>query len=135
MNDESCSNHFIQYGAIEALTGDQSGCKRIIDTLRVRRDKAVELLSAMPGVRCFRPEATFYVFPNVTGLMHRKGLTDYDAFRVTCLEKTGVSFCTRRHFGRPLEGEKELYIRLAYSGIDLGDIEEGLGRLAGFAQA
>ena len=25
VNDESCSNHFIQYAAIEALTGDQSG--------------------------------------------------------------------------------------------------------------
>ena len=31
---------------------------------------------------------------HVTELMRRKGLTDYDAFRTTCLEKTGVSFCT-----------------------------------------
>ncbi len=135
VNDESCSNHFIQYGAIEALTGDQSGCKRIIETLRVRRDKGVELLNAIPGVRCFKPEATFYLFPNVTELMKRKGLEDYDAFRVTCLEKTGVSFCTRRHFGRPLAGEQEMYIRLAYSGIDVADIEEGLVRLKQFAEA
>jgi aspartate/methionine/tyrosine aminotransferase len=135
VNDESCSNHFIQYGAIEALTGDQSGCRRIIDTLRTRRDKCVELLSTIPGVRCFKPEATFYLFPNVTELMKRKGLNDYDAFRVTCLEKTGVSFCTRRHFGRPLKGEKDMYIRLAYSGIDVADIEEGLNRLKRFAEA
>ena len=133
VNDESCSNHFIQYGAVEALTGDQSGCVRIIETLRARRDKAVEILNTIPGVRCYKPEATFYLFPNATELMRRKKLTDYDAFRVTCLEKTGVSFCTRRHFGRPLAGEKELYIRLAYSGINLPDIEEGLARLRAFA--
>jgi aspartate/methionine/tyrosine aminotransferase len=89
----------------------------------------------MPGVRCFRPEATFYLFPNVTELMRRKKLADYDAFRVACLEKTGVSFCTRRHFGRPLAGERQMYIRLAYSGIDLADIEEGLTRLARFAES
>jgi DNA-binding transcriptional MocR family regulator len=43
-----------------------------------------------------------------------------------------VSFCTRRHFGRPLPGEKEQYIRFAYSGIDAPDIEEGMKKLAEF---
>ena len=28
VNDESCSNHFVQYGALEGLTGDQSGPAR-----------------------------------------------------------------------------------------------------------
>jgi aspartate/methionine/tyrosine aminotransferase len=135
VNDESCSNHFIQYGAVEALTGDQSGCAKIIDTLRARRDKAFKIVNSIPGVCCFRPEVTFYLFPNVTELMRRMKLTDYDAFRVACLQKTGVSFCTRRHFGRPLEGEKQFYIRLAYSGIDLADVEEGLTRLKQFAES
>ncbi|MBI5724257.1 MAG: aminotransferase class I/II-fold pyridoxal phosphate-dependent enzyme [Planctomycetes bacterium] len=129
VNDESCSNHFIQYGAIEALTGDQSGHDKIIRTLKERRDKAVDLLNGIEGVRCFRPEATFYLFPNVTKAMVRKGISDYNEFRVAALNATGVSFCTRRHFGRPLPGEKELYIRLAYSGIDADQIEEGLAKL------
>jgi aspartate/methionine/tyrosine aminotransferase len=135
VNDESCSNHFIQYGAIEALTGDQSQCAKIIDTLRHRRDKAVEILTSIPGVTCFKPQATFYLFPNVTELMRRKGFTDYDTLRTTCLHQTGVSFCTRRHFGRPLEGESHHYIRLAYSGIDLPDITEGLQKFKAFAEA
>ncbi|MDQ3527543.1 MAG: aspartate aminotransferase, partial [Actinomycetota bacterium] len=42
---------------------------------------------------------------------------------------TGVSFCTRRHFGRPQPDEDRHYIRLAYSGIDVPDIREGLTRL------
>ena len=135
VNDESCSNHFIQYGAIEALTGDQSGHEEIVRILRERRDRCVELLNDIDGVRCFKPEATFYLFPNVTEVMKRKGLSDYSAFRKRALQKTGVSFCTRTHFGRPLEGETEYYIRLAYSGIDVADIGEALARFKEFAEA
>jgi len=126
VNDESCSNHFIQYGAIEALTGDQSGAREIVKTLQARRDMTVSMLNSIGGIRCFKPNATFYLFPNVTDVMKRKGFDDYARFRQAALHETGVSFCTRRHFGRPLPGESKLYIRFAYSGIDVDDIEEGL---------
>lgn len=132
VNEESCSNHFIQYGALAGLRCCDDEAKGIIRTLKSRRDLLVERLNAIPGVRCFRPEATFYVFPNVTGAMKRRGIQDVEEFRKMCLYETGVSFCTRRHFGRPLPGETEQYVRFAYSGIDLPDIEEGLERLAGF---
>ncbi len=135
VNDESCSNHFIQYAAIEGLTGDQTGSKEILNTLRDRRNIAVDILNSIDGVRCFQPNATFYLFPNVTGAMKKKGLSDYDAFRTGLLEETGVSVCTRLHFGRALKGEKNTYIRLAYSGIDASDIREGLGKLKAFIEA
>ena len=135
VNDESCANHFVQYGALEGLTGDQSGPRRILGVLKERRDACVALLGEVPGVTCFTPTATFYLFPNVTGLMERKGLTSYDALRRAALEETGVSFCTRLHFGRALPGEEEKYVRFAYSGIGLPQIEEGLGRLKAWAEA
>jgi aspartate/methionine/tyrosine aminotransferase len=134
VNDESCSNHFIQYGAIEALTGDQSGHEEIVSILKERRDKCVDILNTIPGVRCYRPNATFYLFPNVTELMKAKGLTDYEDFRKAALVDTGVSFCTRKHFGSPIPGETEFYIRFAYSGIDLDQIEEGLGKFKAWAE-
>ena len=134
VNDESCSNHFVQYGALEGLTGDQSGPRRIVEVLKERRDVAVRILNTIPGVRCFSPEATFYLYPNVTGLMQRKGLESYDELRRAALEQTGVSFCTRLHFGRALPGETESYVRFAYSGIDVPDIEEGLGKLKAWAE-
>jgi len=62
--------------------------------------------------------------------MARTGHTDVAEFATAALHNTGVSFCTRRHFGRPQPGETEQYIRLAYSGIDSADITEGLGALA-----
>jgi aspartate/methionine/tyrosine aminotransferase len=132
VNDESCSNHFIQYGALAGLRGSNEGPLGILSVLKERRDILVDLLNAIPGIRCFKPEATFYLFPNVTGAMKRKGIADVEEFRKLVLKETGVSFCTRKHFGRPLPGETEQYIRFAYSGIDLPLIQEGMGKLADF---
>ena len=50
-------------------------------------------------------------------------------FATAALHQTGVSFCTREHFGRRQLDEDRQYIRLAYSGIDVADIRDGLGRL------
>jgi aspartate/methionine/tyrosine aminotransferase len=134
VNDESCSNHFVQYGAIEGLTGDPNGPQEILRILKKRRDLAVEALNGIAGVRCLRPNATFYLYPNVSGAMQRKGFNDDESFRRALLQATGVSVCTRQHFGRPLPGETDHYIRLAYSGIDASDIDEGLARFKAFVE-
>ncbi len=134
VNDESCSNHFIQYGAVEGLSGDQTEARQLLSTLKERRDCTVDILNSIEGIHCFRPNATFYLFPNVTAAMQKKGLTNYDDLRRTVLHETGVSFCTRLHFGRPLEGEDNFYIRLAYSGIDTSEIKEGLGKFKAFIE-
>ncbi|NBP50034.1 MAG: aminotransferase class I/II-fold pyridoxal phosphate-dependent enzyme [Actinobacteria bacterium] len=128
-NDESCTTHFVQYGGVEALRGDQSGTASMLSVLRARRDAALSLLNAMPGVKVHRPEATFYLFPDVTEAMAAKGIDDLAAFAEQALHATGVSFCTRRHFGRPQPGEDRNYVRFAFSGIDEPAIREGLGRL------
>ena len=128
VNDESCSNHFIQYGAIEGLRGDQTEVKNILTVLKQRRNAAVDILNSIQGITCFNPNATFYLFPNVTSLFTRKGYIGYDSFRKDILNNTGVSFCTRIHFGRPFPGEKNYYIRIAYSGINLNELTEGLNK-------
>jgi len=133
VNQESCTTHFIQWAGVEALTGDQSGAEEIIGILKDRRDVAVDLLNEIPGVTCYRPEATFYLFPDVTGLMEHKGFETYDQLRRAALEQAGVSFCTRLHFGRALPGEERRYVRFAYSGISTDLIREGLGKLKEWA--
>lgn len=135
VNDESCSNHFIQYGALAGLEGDQTEVQAILDTLHARRDAAVEGLNAIEGVHSFKPNATFYLFPNVTEMMKRKGMTDYEVFRRAALHATGVSFTTRLHFGREIPGEPNRYIRFAYSGIDVPDIQESLALFKDWAEA
>ncbi len=129
VNIESCPNHFVQYGAVAALSGDQSGPRAMMATLKGRRDAALEVLNATPGIHCLTPETTFYLYPNVTGAVKTTGCADHESFRRLVLERTGVSFCTRLHFGHALDGESEYYLRLAYSGVSTAQIQEGLGSL------
>ncbi|MCS6826451.1 MAG: aminotransferase class I/II-fold pyridoxal phosphate-dependent enzyme [Caldilinea sp.] len=128
-NDESCTTHFVQWAGVEALCGDQSAARANVEILRERRDVTVDLLRQIEGVKVYKPESTFYLFPNVTGVMERLGFKSVSEFADAALKNTGVSFCTRLHFGRPIPGEREHYIRFAYSGIDVSDIREGLTRL------
>ena len=129
VNAESCSNHFIQWAMLEALTGDPGGPLQILTTLRERRDAAVTGLNAIDGINIPTPNSTFYLFPNVTRVMKRKDFTYVNDLMTGALHETGVSFCTRNHFGRPLADEKDYFIRLAYSGIDVVDINLGLAAL------
>ena len=132
VNAESCSNHFIQWAMLEALTGDPGGPLQILTTLRERRDAAVTGLNAIDGINIPTPNSTFYLFPNVTRVMKRKDFTYVNDLMTGALHETGVSFCTRNHFGRPLADEKEYFIRLAYSGIDVVDINLGLAALKNY---
>ncbi len=133
-NDESCTTHFVQEAGVEALR-DPSGSEALLSELERRRDATVAGLAAVPGVRCSRPEATFYVFPNVTEAVQRLGFGSVTEFATAALHETGVSFCTRHHFGTAAPDETEHYVRLAYSGISVDDIGEGLGRLADWVDA
>ena len=128
-NDESCTTHYVQWAGIAALTGPQEPVQEMLDILKERRDVACEIVNSIPGFSVAVPQSTFYLFPDVTEAMERKGFTDVGDFATAALENTGVSFCTREHFGRRLPGEERQYIRLAYSGIETEDIREGLGRL------
>ncbi|RBP64133.1 aspartate/methionine/tyrosine aminotransferase [Brevibacterium sanguinis] len=134
-NDESCTTHYVQWAGVEALRGTQEPVAQMLDVLRDRRDAACEVLNSIPGMNIAVPQSTFYLFPDVTEAMERKGFAEVGDFASAALYETGVSFCTREHFGRRQPGEDRQYIRLAYSGIDTDDIREGLGRLREWVEA
>ncbi len=131
-NDEACTCHFNQYAAIEALKGDQNRPKEILDILYNRLNTILDILKDCPGIIVHKPKSTFYLFINVTELMNKMGINKYDEFRQHMLENTGVSFCTRNHFGNPLPNETNKYIRLAYSGIEEEMIREGLTKFKNY---
>ena len=126
VNAESCTTHFIQNAMVEALNGDQAGSQKILEKLKVRRDATVKGLNAIDGIDIVAPRTTFYLFPNVTKVMERKGLHKIEDLQNGALTNANVSFCTREHFGRAQKDEVDYYIRLAYSGISTEDIEDGL---------
>jgi len=128
-NIESCATHFIQRSMVDVIGGDTSGPDAILEELRRRRDAAVAGLNAIDGISIATPNSTFYLFPNVTNILERKGISDVNQLMEEALTETGVSFCTRKHFGRMLADETNQYLRFAYSGIDVEDINEGMAKL------
>ena len=134
VNDESCTSHSNQYAACEALQGDQTGAHEILTLLQERRDVTADLLNSIEGIHCYKPNATFYLYPDVTEAMKNTGYTDYQPFLDAVLKNTGVSVCARTHFGTALPGETRKYLRFAYSGIDKDMIDKGLDRLKTFLE-
>ena len=129
-NEESCTAQFVQWAGVEAITGDQSGANELVRVLKTRRDATIAGIQTITGMRVHTPNSAFYVFPEVTATMARTGHDDVAKFATDALHNSGMSFCTRKHFGRPAENETGNYIRLAYSGINNPQIDKGLARLA-----
>ena len=69
----SCANSIGQKASIEALLGDQSCVEEMKASFLQRRDLIVSLLNGLPGVKCAIPNGAFYVFPDFSSYLNRKG--------------------------------------------------------------
>ena len=135
VNWESCPNHFTQYGALAALTGDQAGPRQMMARLKGRRDAALGSSTPRPASAATRPTTTFYLYPNVTGAVQTAGCADHESFRRLVLrrDRRVVLHAPALRPGAAT-GETEYYLRLAYSGVSTAQIEEGLGKLKAFLE-
>lgn len=61
-----------QAGAVAALLGPQGFLKERAQAFQDRRDRVIELLGKVPGLRCHRPEGAFYMFVECSGLIGMK---------------------------------------------------------------
>lgn len=59
------ANHPEQYAIKPALEGDQSHLTEAMKKLTIRRDITVQMLNAIPGISCVKPEGAFYAFPKL----------------------------------------------------------------------
>jgi aspartate aminotransferase len=125
-NDEACTTHFIQKAGVVALTHPDAAkfTTDMVHELEIRRNLLAAELQTVRGFKPIVPKATFYMMVNVTEAMNLMKSSDLEDFRRRILAGTGVSFCTRAHFGTPLAGEKEMYVRFAFSGVTLDTIRE-----------
>lgn len=124
-NDEACTTHFVQVAGVTALTHPDAKQFTIdmVKELETRRDVLAEELNSVPGIHVIKPTATFYMMANVTKAMEAMGISDIETFRSKILSDTGVSFCTRAHFGTPTPGETNKYVRFAFSGVTVDEIK------------
>jgi aspartate/methionine/tyrosine aminotransferase len=114
-----CTATFTQFAGLEATLGPQDRVEAVVEVFRRRRDRIVEGLNAIPGIRCPLPRGAFYAFPNVGALGRPAAeLADY------LLEEAGVAVLPGTAFGRNGEG----YLRLSYAN-SLENIERALDRM------
>jgi alanine-synthesizing transaminase len=59
------ANHPEQYAIKPALEGDQNHLSEAMTKLTLRRDITVNMLNAIPGISCVKPEGAFYAFPRL----------------------------------------------------------------------
>lgn len=60
-----------QAAAAAALDGPQESVAEMVTAYQRRRDMAVEMINAIPGLGCHKPEGAFYLFVNAAGLLGR----------------------------------------------------------------
>ena len=61
-----------QAAAVAALNGPQDFVPQRSLAFQQRRDRVVELLNQIPGLKCHKPEGAFYMFPNCEALIGKK---------------------------------------------------------------
>ena len=124
IQDHTASNAttFAQYGAIEALTGDQSFISDLREEYDFRRQYVYERLSAMPKVKVVEPKGAFYFFLD----MSETGL-DSLTLCERLLERYKVAAVPGIAFGN------DKAIRISYC-TSLDVLKEGLDRLEEFCK-
>ena len=60
-----CANHPEQWAIKPALQGDHSHLVEGMEKLTKRRNMTTEMLNAIPGISCVKPEGAFYAFPRL----------------------------------------------------------------------
>jgi len=122
----SCANSIGQKASIEALLGDQNCVEEMKRSFLQRRDLIVRLLNDLPGVKCAIPNGAFYVFPDFSSYLNRKGngkllkdtfdISEYILDAVQVVTVPGDGFGSSEH------------IRFSYA-TNRKIIQEGMGRV------
>lgn len=119
-----------QVAALEAVSGDLTAVAMMRTAFARRGTVMHQMLNAIPGVSCMRPQGAFYCFPNVRGLLNRNlgGSTAATTLELAdlILDKAKVAFVPGEAFGAPG------YARFSFALAD-EDLEEGMRRLAALA--
>ncbi len=112
-----------QWAAVEALNGPQDSISSMTKEFVKRRDIMVDGLNAIEGVKCPVPSGAFYVFPDVSGLYGRNGITGSVSLSAYLLDTAGVAVVPGSAFG------DDNSLRLSYA-TSLDTIVDAIERIA-----
>lgn len=124
LNSQTVSNvtTFAQYGALEALKNPEaeSFIRMMVSEFRRRRDRALELLTSIPGVSVVKPEGAFYLFPNFS--VYSKEVGGDVRLAEILIDEGRVACVPGSAFGA------EGFLRISYA-LSIDRVEEGIERI------
>jgi aspartate aminotransferase len=128
-NHITCLPEVVTAAAVAALAGPQDVTLAKREDFSRRRDEVVGALTAIPGVKCPRPQGAFYAFPDISvafGKYHngRKIAGDVD-FCKALLEEKFVATVPGSAFGEPRS------LRISYT-CPMPQVRKGLDRIRDF---
>src|SRR5947208_677431 len=114
-----------QKAAVEALRGPQESVGIMLAEYRKRRDFVVARLRAIPGVQCNEPQGAFYVYPNVSVVLGKNGITSTLVLADRLLQEAHVAVVPGEAFGT------DKHVRISYA-TSITELERGLDRIHQF---
>ncbi|HTJ96189.1 MAG TPA: pyridoxal phosphate-dependent aminotransferase [Rhodocyclaceae bacterium] len=124
-----CANVPAQFGIQTALGGYQSIHDLTLPTGRLgkQRDLAYELLTAIPGVTCVKPQGAMYLFPRLDPKIYP--IKDDQSFILELLETEKVLLVQGSGFNWPYPD----HFRVVFL-PNVDDLTEAIGRIARFLE-
>ncbi|MPN04192.1 Glutamate-pyruvate aminotransferase AlaA [bioreactor metagenome] len=128
-NMRLCANVPGQWAVQTALGGHQSIDALVQEggRLRVQRDLAWELINAIPGVSCVKPQGALYMFPRLDPAVYP--IQDDQEFFLEVLQETKVMLVQGTGFNWP----EPDHFRIVFLPHE-ADLREAINRLAAFLE-
>ncbi|OUC15919.1 MAG: aspartate aminotransferase [Alkalinema sp. CACIAM 70d] len=125
LQSQSTSNvcTFAQFGAIAALEGSQDCVAHMLSAFTERRQAIYDMINAIPGLSCVKPNGAFYMFINI----RQFGMSSLE-FCDALLSEQQVALIPGIAFGA------DDHVRASYA-TDMTTIERGMERIATFVKS
>ena len=101
----SGTNSIAQKAAVTALTTDLKPSLVMVEEFTRRREKTMQLVNQIPGIKCFKPEGAFYIFPDISSYFGKTDgsttIRNSNDFCMHLLNTAHVSSVMGDAFGEP----------------------------------
>ena len=101
----SATNSITQKAAVTALTTDLRPSYAMVDEFTRRREKTMKLVGEIPGIKTFKPEGAFYIFPDISSYFGKSDgehkITNANDLCMYLLNTAHVSSVMGDAFGEP----------------------------------
>lgn len=121
----SGANSLAQYASLEAITGDQGSVEHMRKAFQERYHYFHPAINAIDGWNCVETQGAFYLFPNISEAIFKKGLHDDVEFAEALLAAEHVATVPGTAFGCPN------HLRLSFA-TDLSSLETAIERIQAF---